>query len=628
MGVEHRGSTELRVRSEVCPAHSSNAEGSAITATARDNFTIRALTWFCTVGLLAVLCFLAGFSLVTQRGIAVHSRTADDANKLAAVYADARFWVGQEESLERKYRLEPGAEVLARHTQAEAAVVHDLTVVRTLDSSPATKRFLDSLIRAHAGYERASAALFRAVDQHRTTAVVRLDHELVDPVFGRVERDVYARSTAASRAALSESAQLRGEETGATRAIGAAFALGLVLIAVFGGILISLRRRLSGAWRREIATLADLATSDPLTGLRNHRAFQEDLTQAVAGVGRDTAPLSLVLLDLDELKVVNDTLGHQAGDEHIKIVADAMHAAANPGSHLYRIGGDEFALILPGEVAWEAMELIQRLRFILAAAERPIPVSVSAGIVDATEYRHRDALIREADVALLAAKRSQHAVVIYSAKLESELQAKAGSGRAHTVTLANALALAVDAKDSYTRSHCQTVAQLCALVAAELELSPERISRIRLTGLLHDVGKIGVPDAILSKPGRLTDDEYRQMQRHAALGGEIAAAADLAEESHWIRHHHERFDGAGYPDGLAGTEIPLESRIVLACDAYEAMTSNRPYRKAPGHAFAIAELQLHAGTQFDPHIVEALCRALHARAAHPVPGQRDFAEAA
>jgi diguanylate cyclase (GGDEF)-like protein len=586
------------------------------------------MTWLCTAGLLGVLCFLAGFSLVTQQRVAAHSRATDQANKLAAVYADARFWVGQEESLERMYRLEPLPAVRALHSQAKAAVLQDLAVARALDSSGATRGFVVSVGRANADYARASATMFRAVDQDRTALVARLDRYLVDPIIGKMQRAVYAKSAAASREALDESSQLRHEEGDATRAISVAFALGLLLIAAFGGILFRLRQKLAGSWRREIATLAELATSDPLTGLRNHRAFQEDLTRAVAGLGRGSAPLSLVLLDLDELKVVNDTLGHQAGDEHIKLVADVMRATVRSSDGIYRTGGDEFALILSGELAWEAMELMQRLRFALADGEHTIPVSISAGIVDAAEYRHRDALIREADLALLAAKRSQHAVVIYSAELASENRAEAGSGRAHTGTLANALALAVDAKDSYTRSHCQTVSELCALVATELDLGSERIARVRLAGLLHDVGKIGVPDAILNKPGRLTDDEFAQMQRHATLGGEIVAAADLAEESHWIRHHHERYDGAGYPDCLEGTNIPLESRIILACDAYEAMTSNRPYRKAPGHAFAIAELQLHAGTQFDPGVVEALCRALSTRAAHPVLGQREFAEAA
>jgi HD-GYP domain-containing protein (c-di-GMP phosphodiesterase class II) len=133
---------------------------------------------------------------------------------------------------------------------------------------------------------------------------------------------------------------------------------------------------------------------------------------------------------------------------------------------------------------------------------------------------------------------------------------------------------------------------------------------MRLAGLLHDVGKIGVPDAILNKPAALTDAEYEQMKRHSVLGAEIDAAAGLPREARWIRHHHERYDGSGYPDRLAGKDIPLQSRIILTADAFEAMTSNRPYRDAPGREFAIAELKRHAGTQFDPRIVQALCRAL------------------
>ncbi len=589
---------------------------------------IRALSWLCAVGLVAVLCFLAGFALLTQRGVAAHSRVADRATKLAAVYADARFWVGQEESLERKYRLEPGADVLARHSQAEAAVIHDLALVRSLDSSPATRRFLAATGRAHAGYARASETMFRAVDAHKPALVIRLDHQLVDPVFGAVQNAVYGESTEASRAALRASGKLRSEEGAATRAISAAFAIGLLLIVAFGGLLATLRRRLSSAWRREIQTLAELATTDALTGLGNHRIFHDDLTRVVAELGRGTSPVSLVLLDLDALKIVNDTLGHQTGDEYLKTVADAMRATLHTSHGLYRIGGDEFALILARESAWEASELVQRLRFTLAAIERPIAVSVSAGIVAADEYRHQDALVREADLALRAAKRGQEAVVIYTPELDEEDRPSPGAMRAHRGTLANALALAVDAKDSYTRSHCQTVSRLCALVAGELGLSPDRVVRLRLAGLLHDVGKIGVPDAVLGKPARLDEAEYTQMQRHATLGGDIAAAADLAEESHWIRHHHERYDGTGYPDRLEGEEIPLESRIILACDAYEAMTSNRPYRDAPGHAFAIAELQRNAGTQFDPRVVDALCSALSARAAESRPSRRELAEAA
>jgi putative nucleotidyltransferase with HDIG domain len=180
----------------------------------------------------------------------------------------------------------------------------------------------------------------------------------------------------------------------------------------------------------------------------------------------------------------------------------------------------------------------------------------------------------------------------------------------HTRTLANALALAVDAKDSYTRSHCQTVSQLCVVIAAQLGVDAEQLPRLALAGLLHDVGKIGLSDSILQKPAALTDEEYEQMKTHSVLGAEILEAAGMRVEANWVRHHHERIDATGYPDGLAGTDIPLESRIILVADAFEAMTSDRPHRLAPGQSYAIDELRRNAGTQFDADIVEALVRCL------------------
>lgn len=151
---------------------------------------------------------------------------------------------------------------------------------------------------------------------------------------------------------------------------------------------------------------------------------------------------------------------------------------------------------------------------------------------------------------------------------------------------------------------------MCALIATELALGPALIGQMRLAGLLHDVGKIGIPDAILTKPSALTDAEYEQMKRHSTLGEQIVAAAGLSTEARWVRHHHERYDGTGYPDGLAGEDIPLQSRIILTADAFEAMTSDRPYRMALGRDVAIAELRRCAGTQFDRSVVQAFCRAL------------------
>jgi putative nucleotidyltransferase with HDIG domain len=218
--------------------------------------------------------------------------------------------------------------------------------------------------------------------------------------------------------------------------------------------------------------------------------------------------------------------------------------------------------------------------------------------------------MREADLALMASKRDGQHVSIYTPEMNPEVIVHDPDQEHHNRTLASALARAVDAKDSYTRSHCQTVSQLTGLIAAELGLDDTRLESIRLAGLLHDVGKIGIPDAILNKPAKLTDEEYAQMQTHSILGYDIVAAADLPLHARWVRHHHERYDGHGYPDGLAGEDIPLESRIILVADAFEAMTSNRPYRQAPGQQFAVSELRRHAGTQFDAQVVAALCHAL------------------
>ena len=154
------------------------------------------------------------------------------------------------------------------------------------------------------------------------------------------------------------------------------------------------------------------------------------------------------------------------------------------------------------------------------------------------------------------------------------------------------------------------MSQLCAVIAAELGLDRDRVARVRLGGLLHDVGKIGVPDAILNKPAALTDAEFELMKRHSLLGGDIVEAADMHEESRWVRHHHERYDGTGYPDGLAGDDIPLESRIILVADAFEAMTSTARTASRRVRSSRVAELQRNAGTQFDPRVVDALCRAL------------------
>jgi diguanylate cyclase (GGDEF)-like protein len=581
-----------------------------------DSRTNRWVARGCVGGLLAVLCFLAGFSVLTESGLAGDAAGAQRATRLSDLYSDARFWISQEESLERKYRLEPGRAVFESHAQAGRNLIGDLAAIVANDHSAATRRLMAHLVQQQATYAGATASMFRAVDRHDTALVIHYDHHSVDPVFGAIETTVDSRSDASAKQALHESDLLHRQTISARGAIAIAFGVGLGLLGAFALILLGLRRRVSSAHRAELERLGSAALVDSLTGLRNHRAFHEDLARDLRRQARDGRPLALIMLDLNGLKAVNDTRGHQAGDERLRTLADTLDKSCSGRSCAYRVGGDEFAVILPDARAWDAVESTQRLHTTLAEQT----IDVTAGVAGNAWAVEVDGIIREADLALIAGKRHHHDVTLYSLELEPTNPAPDVARDAeHVNSLSSALALAVDAKDSYTRSHCQTVSQLCALIATELALAPSHIAQMRLAGLLHDVGKIGIPDAILTKPAALSDAEYDQMKRHSILGEQIVAAAGLHNEARWVRHHHERYDGNGYPDGLVGEQIPLQSRIIFAADAFEAMTSDRSYRKAPGRDFALAELRRHSGTQFDPTIVTALCQALNPSADIPRP---------
>jgi diguanylate cyclase (GGDEF)-like protein/putative nucleotidyltransferase with HDIG domain len=577
--------------------------------------------------MFGVLALLAGLSLVTQRHTTDLAQRTETTNCLAALYRDVDHWVQEEKSIERQYRLEGSSAVEADHDRAGARVEAGLKRVTTLDRSPATARRVAELLGLQRGYDAASDRLFAAVDTDDAAAVQHEQHEVIDPIYGVLEASVARESHRSTAAGLAYTTQLHRIQGATLTATTFAFAAGFALLGWFTRMLLRLRRRLEDARRAEVERLAQIAMTDPLTGLRNHRAFQEDLARELQRCGRTGEPVALVLMDVDELKAVNEAHGHQAGDERLQALGEAIRAAQRGTDVGYRIGGDEFAVILPGARALGAMEFAQRVRALTRDGAHGPAFTATAGIAEALGLRGRDDLVREADLALLGAKRVHQDVAIYGPDLELPARDAVSEDEHHTRTLSSALARAVDAKDSYTRSHCQTVSQLAATIATELGFTGERLGRMRLAGLLHDVGKIGVPDAILNKPAKLTDSEYAVMQRHSLLGCDIVRAADMPVEARWVRHHHERYDGRGYPDGLAGDAIPLESRIILVADAFEAMTSDRPYRKAPGPDFAVGELRKHAGTQFDPEVVDALCRVLD-RGGVADAAERDAAAAA
>jgi putative nucleotidyltransferase with HDIG domain len=239
--------------------------------------------------------------------------------------------------------------------------------------------------------------------------------------------------------------------------------------------------------------------------------------------------------------------------------------------------------------------------------------AVSIGLTESTSTEARHVLIHQADLALYEAKRTKLTAVTYHPSIASRASESAHAPTHHQKALAAALARAVDAKDAGTRGHSETVAALTAAIGARLGIEGDDLERLRLAGLLHDVGKIGVPDALLQKAGALSVAEEEQMHEHASIGHSILNAAEMPIEAEWVLHHHERFDGKGYPTGLRGEEIPLESRIIAVADAFEAITGERPYRQCRTTDEALEELGRHADTQFDADCVDALAEAVERR---------------
>jgi diguanylate cyclase (GGDEF)-like protein len=395
-------------------------------------------------------------------------------------------------------------------------------------------------------------------------------------------------------------------------------------------------RRVEQEDRRTLEAIADLATvachnaetyhdvqqaarTDALTGLLNHGAMQVRVREEIARARRDGTPLSFVIIDLDDFKRVNDVRGHQAGDELLRQVAGLLQAELRPYDQVARYGGDEFVLLLPGSEEATARMVAERVRDAMAAS---LVGGCSLGVAQWHEPLDADALLEHADRALLLAKRTgKGRVAVANPDVERELamlQAQRGSPAA-----VQALAAAIEERDNYTHEHSEEVVHLSRGVAMLLGLQTEQVERIAHAALLHDVGKLAVPNEILHKPGPLTPAEWELMADHPVAGERILLRIpDLTAIAPVVRHEHEHWDGSGYPDGLKGRLIPIGSRIILACDAYHAMMTERPYRAAMSPAEAADELRRGAGTQFDPDVIDALLDLL----GHQAPQVPDRSE--
>jgi len=344
--------------------------------------------------------------------------------------------------------------------------------------------------------------------------------------------------------------------------------------------------------KRAEEKLKEMSLYDSLTGLFNRNFFEEEMTRLRDG---GSSPVGIVICDLDGLKFINDTLGHQSGDQMLMNAAELLQNNFRSTDIMARIGGDEFAILFTDTNQEMVERMLQRFRQSVHEynnTDPEIPLSISVGCaVSETPVSDMHDLFSEADNRM------------YREKIQRE-----GSARSAVL---QALTGSMQARDFDTEGHCDRLHELVDAMARDLALSQDAMNDLSLFARFHDLGKVGIPDNILFKTGALTEEEWQHMRRHCEIGHRIASSVpDLEPIADYILKHHEWWDGQGYPLGLSGRDIPLPCRILSVVDAYDAMTSDRPYRKAMTREEALAELKRCAGTQFDPELVEQFSQLL------------------
>lgn len=327
-----------------------------------------------------------------------------------------------------------------------------------------------------------------------------------------------------------------------------------------------------------------LSYHDQLTGLYNRRFFEEELARL--DVER-SLPLTIVMADVNGLKLVNDSFGHTAGDELLRKVAQILRNGFRKDDIIARLGGDEFIALLPDTGTYETKQIITNIKA-LASKEKAgtVDISISFGYQTKTsnEEKIHDILKKAEDY-------------MYKEKLF-----EGPSMRGKTI---NTIISALHEKNKREEQHSHRVSNLCESMGRALGLSEDEIKELKTVGLLHDIGKIAIEENILNKPGKLTEEEWEEIKRHPEIGYRILRTVnDMTEIAEHVLAHHERFDGKGYPKGLKGKQIPLQSRIIAIADSYDAMVSERSYRSALPEEIAVQELKINAGSQFDPELTK------------------------
>jgi diguanylate cyclase (GGDEF)-like protein len=374
---------------------------------------------------------------------------------------------------------------------------------------------------------------------------------------------------------------------------------------------------------RQTDALLRASRLDPLTEMLNHGAIVEHLASEIEKRRPEDASVGVALVDIDNFRLLNDTHGHAAGDEALLEVASALRDRLPSGMAMGRYGPDEFLVVAGPDVVDRLMEAVDALRADLAhrsvqfAATERLPLTVSVGVCHVPDVASSVTDLLSSAASLLGEAKAGGGDAVRTWRLEHDAPAPGTT----PFDVYQGLVFAIDTKDRYTKRHSEDVARYGTFLARRLGLDEAVIARIHLAGLLHDVGKIGIPDTILRKPGRLTAEEYEIVKQHVALGDLIVRdLPDLDEIRAGVRHHHERWDGNGYLHGLAGDDIPLIARILAVGDAFSAMTTTRPYRKALDVREALVRLADAAGTQLDERLADVFIEGIETASDAPLPG--------
>jgi diguanylate cyclase (GGDEF)-like protein/putative nucleotidyltransferase with HDIG domain len=371
-----------------------------------------------------------------------------------------------------------------------------------------------------------------------------------------------------------------------------------------------LQQQLASARQRILELEEQLAARDlrdGLTGLHSAQAFASRARVEVERTSRHGCPLAIAALDVDGFHLVNQTYGRDVGDHVLKAVADVLVRNTRVSDVVCRPAADEFLVLLPETPAAATLQAFARILLTLESMRvGPVDgISASVGVAEWERPMTEHQLVAEAELRMRAARGAG------GGRAEAT-SALAGSGRDIRKDAIAGLAEALLERDRYTGEHSEFVVDLSTKVARGLALNEIEVERVQAAALLHDIGKVAIPDEVLNKPGPLDELEWAVMREHPVIGERILRAIPgFGAVARIVRHEHERWDGKGYPDGLSGEAIPIGSRIILACDAYHAMTSDRPYRRAMPHQDAVRELGRSAGSQFDPAVTEVLIGVLY-----------------